>query len=160
MSKAQAQDIFPQGPPLPFGQLKVAYPQNEGAVLGEGWDFLRNQKTYSTCIAFSQNEDHFQNASLQSQETIDQETLDVSLNAAFSTSARGNAGVFAGSAETSLKLNTTYHYASKDLFYVAQASVTNGALSAGPPQKIAGTVMLVVKIIRRSPAEMTNLQGE
>src|SRR6516164_2591614 len=73
-----------------FRRRNVAYPAQEGATLGLGWDFLVNQKMSSTCVEFDPKDDtKYQTVDLKLQETTDQESLDISLNAEFSGSVGG-----------------------------------------------------------------------
>jgi hypothetical protein len=78
-------------PPVNFQHLKAAYPADEGAVLGLGWDFFQNKKVNSRCITgFDEKTDRYQTVpAYRTHHVIDQETLDVSLNSNFTGSARG-----------------------------------------------------------------------
>jgi hypothetical protein len=121
---------------LSFGEIKVAYPEGQGASLGQGWDFVTNRKTNASCIQFRQASRDYQNASLHSIETVDLETLAISLNANFSGSVNGSVGVFSGSAQSSTTLSASYSTASKDQTYVVQASVAQAATFVTPDRGV------------------------
>src|SRR5262249_16282347 len=68
-----------------FDVRTIAYPAKEGANLGLGWDFVTNKKKQASCVIFQEISDtKYQNAQVGLQQSIDEETLNESLNAEFS----------------------------------------------------------------------------
>jgi hypothetical protein len=111
----------------------IAYPQADGVSLGSGWDLSTNVKTHATCVGFSAFPDRYQNAELSTQEAVDDEMLDASLNANFGGSVSGSIGIFSAGIQDNWGINVSHHFTSSDDLYVAHASVANGAMYAAPP---------------------------
>jgi len=119
-----------------FRRRNVAYPAQEGATLGLGWDFLVNQKMSSTCVEFDPKDDtKYQTVDLKLQETTDQESLDISLNAEFSGSVGGTIEVVQAKAEATSTLNASHHIDSTDTVFTAHASMTSGVTYAAPAKQ-------------------------
>jgi len=115
-----------------FGRRTVPYPYSDGVSLGQGWDFVTNTQRMSSCIDFKTGQDLYQNASLQMNEAIDIDSLDVSLNVALGGEAHGSFLGFKAGAETKSTFDTKFHTKSTDQVLVAQASVVNGATFVTP----------------------------
>jgi hypothetical protein len=72
-----------------FSRRTVAYPSSDGVDLGHGWDFLSNQKKLISCVEFNPvHDDKYQTVDSRIQQTVDEETLDISLNTSFDVSAK------------------------------------------------------------------------
>ena len=96
-----------------FTRRTVAYPTPDGVDLGHGWDFLANQKKFSNCVRFERIPDNkYQTVDSRIQQTIDEETLDISLNTSFSASASGTIEVVKASGEAKFSLNASHHMSS------------------------------------------------
>jgi hypothetical protein len=115
-----------------FTRRTVPYPYSDGVSLGQGWDFVTNTQRMSSCIDFKTSQDLYQNASLQMNEAIDIDSLDVSLNIALGGEAHGSFLGFKAGAETKSTFDTKFHTKSTDQVLVAQASVVNGATFVTP----------------------------
>lgn len=122
-------------PPIVLGHQRVAYPAEEGASLGQGWDLLLSRGVSSKCIVFDEKSDNYQNADESINYVVDEESLDVALNLNFSGSARGSIYVYSGNAKSTIQALTTYHYASKDQVFVARADIGNGIHFVEPPKE-------------------------
>jgi hypothetical protein len=123
-------DNLPDG--SPFARKVVPYPYDDGASLGQGWDYVNNVRLLSSCIDFKATQDLYQDATYQLDESIDLDSLDVSLNIALGAEAHGSfLGIKAG-AETKSSFDSKYHTQSSDKVLVAHASVVNGATYVTP----------------------------
>ena len=110
-----------------FSQKVVTYPYAIGARLGEGWDFISDDKTYGSCINFGTASDKYQQLKLDYEQAIDEETLSVILNYSMSGKANGTIKVFTFNAESRFSLESSFKYNSTDEMIVARLSVVNGA---------------------------------
>jgi hypothetical protein len=129
VSKLQSDPLFATA----FSRRTVAYPIPDGVDLGHGWDFLSNQKEFISCVQFTKiSDDKYQTVDSRIQQTIDEETLDISLNTSFSASASGTIEVVKASGEASFSLNASHHMSSSDTSFIAHESATNGVVYAGP----------------------------
>jgi hypothetical protein len=116
-----------------FTRRTVAYPTPDGVDLGHGWDFLLNQKKFFSCVRFKlMHDDTYQTVDSRLQQTIDEETLDISLNTSFSASASGTIEVVKASGEAKFSFNASHHMSSSDTSFIAHESATNGVVYAGP----------------------------
>lgn len=110
-----------------FGLRTVTYPSDRGVELGTGWDFVLNQKKYSSCVEFEpRNDKDYQIANMQLQEVTDEDTLDVTLNATFSGSGGGDIDGVGVKGDATSTLNASHHVASKDITFTVRASITSG----------------------------------
>ena len=148
---AEVDAAVPPKEPVTLGQQVVAYPQLEGADLGLGWDLLQSKKTNSTCIRFTEKTDNYQNVSEKLQDVVDQETLDIALNANFAGSAKGSIYVFKGDVNFSNESKFSYHYASKDEVFVARASVLNGVRFVAPKDADVSLTPDMAKLLKDNP---------
>src|SRR6185437_7762606 len=89
-----------------FANRTVPYPAREGAELGRGWDFITNEKKSTSCIIFSEADDNkYQNATVGVQQSIDEETINVLLNAQLSGGVGGDIGIVSAKAEATTTIN-------------------------------------------------------
>jgi hypothetical protein len=125
----------------PFQKRTVSYPSPDGADLGTGWDFLENEKSLATCIDFVPKEDNkYQAAGMDLRQTIDEETLDITLNVTLSGGVGGTIEGIKGKADATSKMNASHHMASSDTNFVVHGSVNSGVKFAGPG--VGGAVVL------------------
>ena len=117
---------------VPFNPSKIEYPADQGAQLGQGWDFFLNQKMNSACVDFKVQRDNYETAELDLHEATDEETRDVTLNMTFSIAGGGSYAGYGGKGNSSLTKNSFSHYYSKDVLVVTHVSITNGAVFAVP----------------------------
>lgn len=116
-----------------FSRRTVAYPSGDGAELGYGWDFLSNQKKLMSCVEFNAvHDDKYQTVDSRIQQTVDEETLDISLNTSFDVSAKATIEVVKASGEAKFSLNASHHMSTSDTTFIAHESATNGIVYAGP----------------------------
>ena len=116
-----------------FSRRTVAYPTPDGVDLGHGWDFLLNEKKFISCVQFSTiHDDKYQTVDLILQQTVDEETLDISLNTSFDVSAKATIEVVKASGEAKFSLNASHHMSTSDTTFIAHESATNGVRYAGP----------------------------
>jgi hypothetical protein len=142
-----------------FSRRTVAYPTPDGIGLGHGWDFLSNQKTFSSCVQFQKIEDNkYQTVDSRIQQTIDEETLDISLNTSFSASASGTIEVVKASGEAKFSLNASHHMSTSDTTFMAHESATNGVVYAGPTKD--GGVMLRPDMAKLDPESFREKCGD
>jgi len=119
-----------------FSRRTVAYPTPDGVGLGHGWDFLSNQKKFYSCVQYKEVPDNkYQTLDMRLQQTIDEETLDISLNTSFSASAKGTIEIVEVSGEAKFSLNASHHMSSSDTTFIVHGSATNGVVYAGPTEK-------------------------
>ena len=120
-------------PTGPFQARTVAYPSQDGAALGIGWDFLTNTKKSASCVnATSATDKHYQTADTSVQQTFDEETLDFTLNATFSGNVAGDIGVVSAKADSTMSVNASHHLDTTDTNFVAHGSITSGVDYLGP----------------------------
>jgi hypothetical protein len=106
----------------------VEYPQQSGARLADGWDFITNTRIYSQCINFgTAARDGFQQARMDYKQVVDTETFFASLNVNTSANFGGSYGIVSGRVDGAFNVETSYRVVSKDDVIVAHASVVNGA---------------------------------
>jgi hypothetical protein len=129
------QDDIPIGFGGSLSRRVVAYPYSDGASLGQGWDFITNSKKMSSCIDFKAESDLYQEASLDLRESVDIQTLDLSLNLSMSAKGGADLEIFSAGGETKASFDTKYHTKSTDEVLVAHASVANGATFVTPVDK-------------------------
>lgn len=116
------------GPGLLLSRRTVEYPQQSGARLADGWDFVTNTRVYSQCINYgAAATDGFQQAQMNYTQAVDTETFFASLNVNTSANVSGGVGNFSGKAEGSFNVEASFKLTSKDDLIVAHASVVNGA---------------------------------
>jgi hypothetical protein len=116
-----------------FSRRRVAYPTPDGVSLGHGWDFLSNEKKFLTCVEFKEiRDDKYQTVDSRLQQTIDEETLDISLNAQFSGSVGGSIEIVDAKAEATSTLKASHHLSSSDTVFIVHESATNGVIYTGP----------------------------
>lgn len=114
---------------LPFlSRRTVEYPQQSGARLGDGWDFVTNTRMYSQCVEYGVAvSDKFQETTLNYTRAVDDETLSIALNIDTSAHASGGFDGISAHANGSFNLASSFKSTSKDDLIVAHASVVNGA---------------------------------
>ncbi|MGR4928172.1 hypothetical protein ACIPUD_15485 [Bradyrhizobium sp. CAR08] len=116
------------GTGLLLSRRTVEYPQQSGARLADGWDFVTNTRVYSQCINYgAAATDGFQQARMDYTQAVDTETFFASLNVNTSANVSGGIGNFSGKAEGSFNVEASFKLTSKDDLIVAHASVVNGA---------------------------------
>jgi hypothetical protein len=117
-----------------FRRKTLSYPSTDGINLGEGWDFLTNQKTLSSCIIMQPTSDtKYKNATVRVREASDEETLKMTLNVELFGSFGGTFEIVKAKADATSTLNASRFVATTDISFVAHATIENGINFAAPP---------------------------
>jgi len=110
-----------------FDTRVVPYPSTQGVELGSGWDFIANVARQSRCVEFTPVDDSkYQNGELKLDEITDEDILNITLNTEFKGEVGGSIEGITAKADATTTINATHHIASKDITFVAHASVTSG----------------------------------
>jgi hypothetical protein len=125
----------------PPNSRTVDYP-TEGIDLGQGWDNLRDTKTYGRCVEFSPEEAGGQLAKIEIKRIFDTDSLRRSLSVTTSASAKANFGVGGGGASVKQSFVKSSAVNSQFLNLLVKGAVQNGVTFATPAKTDRGFIEL------------------
>lgn len=140
-----------RGPIIQFGvllggasQRLIPYPEESGAVLGQGWNSISESPADATCLKFQAKSYDYQDREISLSRVVDQEALTVILEYSAKASAKAKLKVFSGGASGSTYLKNRYHTDSSRTTYIVDAKVTHGSDFVAPPADVGGDGFVVL----------------